>query len=346
MTTTLLPPRTVRPSRPLPAIVGDMGLEDASPFGLQGLKRDIIEIVKPDCIGQLAVALALRGSPAQIRDPQFVHETLHHHPDWIDEYRVVHLIEKSLWINGHSDLVMTLIKNPSQIPDNPPPAIQQMLSRAYALHPTATIWYGVPLFSDQQTPEGLPIPLAAAEVRAEAQERLEAAQRQALKCGWSYRLARRAAQVPARCVEFGRSVRRRIQGAMHAAYETYRQARRDSRKRAIAAIKQELEHARFGRCWTEIPPHKTATGRAVVRSLEALFFTAHITGYALPIAGTATLPMMVASVISMSTVPMVIVATDPFLFLELPEEPGKLRHLGHWYWQDLADGKRKLHLHT
>ena len=36
---------------------------------------------------------------------------------------------------------------------------------------------------------------------------------------------------------------------------------------------------------------------------------------------------------------------DPLLFLELPNEPGKLRLIGHWYWADV-DGKRQLQLHV
>jgi hypothetical protein len=44
--------------------------------------------------------------------------------------------------------------------------------------------------------------------------------------------------------------------------------------------------------------------------------------------------------------PMTLVACDPFLFVELPDEPNKLRFLGHWYWQGETRGKRKLHLHV
>jgi hypothetical protein len=43
---------------------------------------------------------------------------------------------------------------------------------------------------------------------------------------------------------------------------------------------------------------------------------------------------------------MTIVACDPFLFIELPDEPGKFRFLGHWYWQGPPKGKQKLHLHV
>lgn len=43
-------------------------LEDDSPFGLQGLLRENIQILKPDCVTRLAITLALRGTNRQIRD--------------------------------------------------------------------------------------------------------------------------------------------------------------------------------------------------------------------------------------------------------------------------------------
>lgn len=347
MPQTLERPRSVPVEQGLPAIVGDMGLDqEASPFGLQGLQRETVQILRADCIDRLAVALTLRGRRKQIRDDQFVQETLRRHPEWIEEYRVVHLIEKSLWINGRSDLVMTLVKNPSQIPDNPPPAIRRTLSQAYAIHPEATIWYGVPLFGEEVTPDGLPIPLTAAEVRTEAQRRVAAAQTQALRWGWAYRMALRTLALPGLGWQVGRAVGQRIRGAWMRGVETYRQVRRDARRRTLAAIKAEWEHQRLGRCETQVPEHTTSTGQVAVRVLEGLFFTTELVSYVAPIAGTASLPILISKMIPLFIVPMTIVATDPFLFLELPDEPGKLRHLGHWYWQTQPNGKPKLHLHT
>lgn len=43
---------------------------------------------------------------------------------------------------------------------------------------------------------------------------------------------------------------------------------------------------------------------------------------------------------------MTILECDPFLFVELPHEPDRLRFLGHWYWQEQPRGKTKLHLHA
>ena len=76
--------------------------EDRSPFGLQGLTRDVLRIVKPEFITQLAITLALKGTRAQIRDPEFVKRQLSYHPEWSDEYQVVHLIEdrKSIRLNS------------------------------------------------------------------------------------------------------------------------------------------------------------------------------------------------------------------------------------------------------
>ena len=65
----------VRNDRPrLPPVVGDMGLDEVSPFGLQGLKRETLQVLRSDCIDRLAVALALRGTRQQIRDESFVAE--------------------------------------------------------------------------------------------------------------------------------------------------------------------------------------------------------------------------------------------------------------------------------
>jgi len=44
--------------------------------------------------------------------------------------------------------------------------------------------------------------------------------------------------------------------------------------------------------------------------------------------------------------PAAVIACDPFLFNELPDEPGKLRILGNWYWQHQPDGTKKLHVHV
>ena len=42
--------------------------EDNSPFGLQGLARDTLQIIKPHCINRLAVRLALTKARAALRD--------------------------------------------------------------------------------------------------------------------------------------------------------------------------------------------------------------------------------------------------------------------------------------
>jgi hypothetical protein len=49
--------------------------------------------------------------------------------------------------------------------------------------------------------------------------------------------------------------------------------------------------------------------------------------------GLAILPMMALQVVPLFLAPAAVIACDPFLFIELPDEPGKLRMLGHWYWQ-------------
>lgn len=268
---------------------------------------------------------------------------------WLDEYRVVHLIEKSLWINGRSDLVMTLLKNPSQIPDNPPREIHHALSRANALHPDATIWYGVPLFGDAVNEDGLPIPLTSAEVHAEAHRRIAAAQKQALRWRWLYRGLMGATRVPGMIGHASYTLGMRFYRAGQRMSAFYRQARRDAKKRAIAAMHAENERQRFGCSFTQMPEHSTWLGRWAAFGVELGYMFQEMLNYAAPvagIAGMASVPLTIAKIIPFFMVPMTIVAADPFLFVELPEEPGKLRHLGHWYWQTQDDGKQKLHLHT
>ena len=112
--------------RALP-LVADMGLEDNSPFGLQGLARESIELLKADAIKPLAAALALNGNRDQIRDHALTEKILARNSGWVDEYCIVRLIESSLWFDGQSDFVMQMTRNPSQIPDNPPVEVQAAL---------------------------------------------------------------------------------------------------------------------------------------------------------------------------------------------------------------------------
>ncbi len=329
-------------------ILEDFELEDNSPFGLQGLARNTLQIIKPNCITRLAITLALRATREQIRDRDYVNRVLSWHPEWVDEYQVVHLIERSLWIQGHSDLVMTMIRNPSQIPDNPPPKIREALSRAYMLHPDATVWYGVPLFGTETNSEGLPIPVTASEVRAEADRRMEAAQQHALRWGWMYRAALTAARIPSMCWHAGVLARQRLQRAVEGMKSYWQKARKDARLRARAIYQAELEHCRYGCSHTAIPEHTTVLGRSLESAcvfMELVIYEASIVGRASPFLGLMATPIAIAKFVPMLIVPMTMVSVDPFLFVELPEEPGKLRHLGHWYWQQKPLGRKKLHLH-
>lgn len=320
--------------------------EDASPFGLQGLLRETIQILKPDCITRLAITLALRGTNRQIRDIQFVNRVLAYDPSWVDEYQVVHLIERSLWIQGHSDLVMTLTRNPSQIPDNPPPKILQALARANTLHPQSTIWYGVPLFGDDKDADGLPIPVTADEVRAEAARRIRAAQQHALWWGWAYRNLMRAMRFPGACWRAGKLSAGILVGAARGIASYCQRVRDDARRRARAEIKAQLEYYRLGCSYTEVPELTTFLGRGLDTGAMVLGYQAAMAAYLAPIVGASTAPLLVAKFAPLLFVPVAIVSTDPFLFVELPEEPGKLRHLGHWYWQEQERGRQKLHLHA
>lgn len=326
-----------------------LDFEDSSPFGLQGLSRDELIILKPDCVNRLAVTLALRATPEQIRDDAYLGRVLKSHPDWIDEYQVVHLIERSLWIQGHSDLVMTMIKNPSQIPDNPPAKVTEALSRAYLLHPDATTWYGVPLFGKETNEDGLPIPATAREVRAEASRRIEAAREHALRWGWVYRAALATARIPTAAWHLGLRVRNRIQGACQGAANYWKRCRQDARLRARAIVMAEAERCRFGCSHTEIPAHRTFLGKSLETAcviIELMAYQASVASYASPLLGALATPLAIAKFAPLLFVPLTVVSCDPFLFVELPEEPGKLRHVGHWYWQKQTQGADKLHLHV
>lgn len=335
---------TRQKTRNVPHVSDGREFEDESPFGLQGLARDMVQIVKPEFITQLAITLALRGTSAQIRDPEFVKRQLSFHPEWLDEYQIVHLVEKSLWIQGQSDLVMTMTRNPAQIPDNPPPKIMQALSRAYALHPDSTVWYGVPLFGDATNSDGLPIPVTASEVRQEAQRRLQVAQQHALRWRWFYRAMQGIGRVPARIAYGWRVADGFVRGVSEGVARYWRRAREDARRRARAEFQQQLEHYRYGCVMTELPEHRTWLGRGFDSAGAMLEFQVALVGHLAPIVGTAA-PLAIAKFAPMLFVPMTVVSVDPFLFVELPEEPGKLRHIGHWYWQTKDNGQ-KLHLHV
>ena len=327
----------------------DLELENVSPFGLQGLARNTLNILKPNCIERLAVTLAMRGTHEQVRDIDFVRRQLSYHPEWQDEYQIVHLVEKSLWLQGRSDLVMTMTKNPAKVPDNPPQKVLDALSRAYTLHPQATIWYGVPLFSDETNADGLPIPVTKDEVHAEAERRILAAQEHAQYWGWAYRLALKAMMFPSKCWNFGRMAYDRFTGSFVAMVDYWKRARRESRERARAAVVAELERCRYGRSQTIVPEHGTMLGRSIdfaAAMLEVIEYQVSIIAYFTPFAGSAAVPLAIASFIPKLIIPLTVVSVDPFLFVELPEEPGKLRHIGHWYWQSEERGKKKLHLHV
>lgn len=344
MASTLAPARQQRTGLRAhnPPLVAELTAE-ASPFGLQGLARGSLQVLKPDSLHRLAVLLAVQGSPDEIRDPAFAATLLQQHPDWVEEYQVVHLIERSLWIQGHADLVMTLVRNPSQIPDSPPPEILQTLTQAYLQHPQATVWYGVPLFGEDKTAQGLPIPVTAAQVRDEAARRIQAAQLHALRWGWAYRAGLQSLKTSGRAWRQVQRTSARIAAIPHAWNATFRRARRQARNRARAEFNAHREYCKSGR---QIP---VATARPqswldrwALTSLESALLIDELVSPTTPT--SALVPMLMLKVALIA--PLTLVSCDPFLFLELPDESGKLRHLGHWYWQEHPDGSRTLHLHT
>lgn len=325
------------------------GFEDSSPFGLQGLAKKKIRIIKPECITRFAVNLASSATRKKIQDPKFVTGQLKSHSEWYDEYQIVHLIEKSLWIQGRNDLVMTLTRNPKRIPDNPPPKVKQALFEARMYHRDATIWYGVPLFSDEKNADGLPIPVTADEVCREARRRIEAAQKLALRWLWCFRIVMVFASIAVICWRFGLAVKRRIQSIGHGIARYWKRSREDSRRRDRARFTAQWEYSRYGYATTRVPQHKTSLGTILEAArvvFEVTVFETPVVATASSFVGAAAVPLLVAKFVPLLFVPIVVVSCDPFLFVELPEEPGKLRHIGHWYWQKRDGGRDKLHLHV
>lgn len=344
-------------ARSLP-LVAEMGIEDNSPFGLQGLKRETLTVLKETAVKPLAASLALCG-PHQPPEVQSVTERiLERNPEWVDEYRVIHLVERSLWFEGQRDFVMQMMRNPSQIPDNPPAEIREALAKAYSMHPEATVWYGVPLFGEKKNASGLPIPLTAPEVQSEAQRRLAAAQAHALRMGWFYRSLGQIRRLPQSCQQMGRRGVLAVKAFGQRCVSTYRQARADAKRRRRASARAELERTRSGRSRTVIPEHTTGLGKLAARATSTLtqietrlarstaMTEEFIENRRYAAAGIAVLPVMALQVMPLFLAPAAVVACDPFLFIELPDEPGKLRMIGHWYWQPQPDGREKLHVHT
>jgi hypothetical protein len=243
---------------------------------------------------------------------------------------------------------MTLTRDPSQIPDSPPRQIVDALTRAYALHPEATVWYGVPLFGDQTTPDGLPIPLTAQEVREEQDRRIQAARDQALKYRWAYRAAAGAARIPSKIGRFARQLWMRGEACCQAVSNYQERARRDTRLRERVRMLNELEYIHCGRYCTPMPEHTTFAGRIREQAIQIADVAA---GHLGSPAGTTSLSvsgvaLTIQTLIPLFYVPATVMTCDPFLFMELQDEPGKLRHLGHWYWQTDAQGRKRLHVHV
>lgn len=340
-----------------PPLVADMGIEDCSPFGLQGLRRESIVLLKTEAVKQVAAALALGGARQKTDAAGLLSGLFERNPHWIEEYRVIHLIERSLWFEGRCDFVMQMIRNPSQIPDNPPAEIREALATAYTLHPEATVWYGIPLFGELKNSDGLPIPLTASQVREEAARRVLSAQNYASRLGWLYRTLWRIQRLPLSCRQICRRKWLAARGSLTRLVWEFRRARIDAKRRNRAAVRAQLEYARTGKSTTIVPEHTTRLGKVASRAAVTLgqvenhlemaaakteeFFENH--RYAA--ASVAVLPAIALQALPLFLAPAAIAACDPFLFIELPSEPGKLRMIGHWYWQP-RNGSEMLHVHV
>ncbi len=138
----------------------------------------------------------------------------------------------------------------------------------------------------------------------------------------------------------------------------FRQARKDAKNRARAKARADFEYFRTGKSTTVVPEHSTRMGQYASRAAQSLlsmeqrlgrsadFTEEFLERHSYSAVGLAILPMMALQVVPLFLAPAAVIACDPFLFIELPDEPGKLRMLGHWYWQQQADGSKKLHVHV
>ena len=226
------------------------------------------------------------------------------------------------------------------------------------MHPESTVWYGVPLFSEETNEQGLPIPLTAAEVAKEAEIRIETAQRNALRWRLAYRAAFRLGSVPPAIWQFTRWCGRKPLELTQAVGSYWKRAKRDVRNRNRAKIVAHSEFCRKGQSFTRIPAHTTVLGRMAEQTVDSIAHAQGAIADRMPgLAGSGPILVGAAPVLfealTFATVgpllfaaPLTIVACDPFLFIELPDEPDKLRFLGHWYWQGATRGKQKLHLHV
>ena len=81
-------------------------------------------------------------------------------------------------------------------------------------------------------------------------------------------------------------------------------------------------------------------------AFELTIFDTPVVGAATSFVGATAAPLILIKFVPLLFIPLTVVSCDPFLFVELREEPGKLRHIGHWYWQKRDGGRDKLHLHV
>jgi hypothetical protein len=185
-----------------------------------------------------------------------------------------------------------------------------------------------------------------------------AAQKHAEGLGWFYRMLLRINRMPQTCRQAVHVEVLKIKSLWQRTVTEYRMARKDAQGRARAQARADFEYYRTGKSTTVVPEHSTRMGQYASRAAQSLLKMEHRLGrsadfteefmerHSYAAVGLAILPMMALQVVPLFLAPAAVIACDPFLFIELPDEPGKLRMLGHWYWQQQADGSKKLHVHV
>ena len=291
--------------------------DDESNFGAFGRLRQTIAVLKPDAITMLAAYWATGGRTA-LNGNDIFGKAKTEHPGWFDTLNVIEAFDRSLMLPA-TRLVMSMVRDPHQIPDSPPPAAMQRFLQGIQQHPDATIWYAEPVFALNPTPDSLPVPVSDEAFLRESGDRVLQAQRFKNAFGWFYRGHAKAGQLLLRL-------------------EKYFHDRKLQRERLRAEAARESAEAKMQSLTTgRIVGRRSANQElAEIRELEARYEQVAREFPELELMGYRAL----------TPVRMQMFRFDPLLFLELPGEQKLLRLVAHWFWQTQGAGQpRKLHLH-
>ena len=304
------------PVRPSVVRTQIVPLVDACPFQPYAKLGRNVHALKPSGIEAMADWWAATDLPTP--NDAFA-AALQAHPQWFDSYTLISAFDRSLMLPGHQNLVMHLVEDPTQIPDRPPTSIIERLLVAERMYPTAKIYYAEPVFAVSSDPSKLPVPMTENAFLCEAGQRILKAQALAKRWAWYYWAVR--------CAK-----------ALDSKYDAW------CKSHEIARIKAEMEGIeRLTKDVSEITArHGEGMGRTITppEMMRLMEFERRLLVRRLK----SSTPDTVLSLSMEAQLDIIMRRIDPLLLLELPEEPGKLRLIGHWFWHK-TNGKECLHLH-